>query len=316
MNIENTILHGDAKEKLKEIFDNSIDMCMTSPPYWQLRDYGKENQLGLESDFNEYIDKLCSVFDEVWRVLKNRGTCWVNIGDSYAGSRGMVSDVDRKAKKGMEVLNNYSRNNVYGIRNKSLCMIPQRFAIEMISRGWILRNVIIWHKPNCLPSSVKDRFTVDFEYLYFFSKNQNYYFKQQFENIKYDSLKRKRRGNNENKNSHMQKINAPRENIGYDDLEEEWDNHQGRNKRTVWSINTKGCKELHYAVYPEELCIISIGAGCPDGGIVLDPFMGAGTTGVAALKSGVDFIGIELNEDYIEIANERIRPFLEQAKLF
>jgi site-specific DNA-methyltransferase (adenine-specific) len=316
MNIENTILHGDAKEKLKEIFDNSIDMCMTSPPYWQLRDYGKENQLGLESDFNEYIDKLCSVFDEVWRVLKNNGTCWVNIGDSYAGSCGPGSDLDRLAKKGMEVLNNYSRNNVYGIRNKSLCMIPQRFAIEMISRGWILRNVIIWHKPNCLPSSVKDRFTVDFEYLYFFSKNQNYYFKQQFENIKYDSLKRKRRGNNENKNSHMQTINASRENIGYDDIEEEWDNHQGRNRRTVWSINTKGCKELHYAVYPEELCIISIDAGCPDGGIVLDPFMGAGTTGVAALKLGVNFIGIELNEDYIEIANKRIRPFLEQAKLF
>jgi len=265
----NIILQGDALKNLQKLPEGSIDMVMTSPPYWALRDYNVEGQLGLELNFDSYVNKLCDIFDEVKRVLKKEGTCWVNLGDTYYTKSGasFLNDNLNTHKK-IEKIGINRANAIRGkglLKNKNLCLVPFRFAIEMQKRGWIIRNVIIWHKPNVMPSSVKDRFTVDFEYLFFFSKNKKYYY--------------------------IKKMCHPK----------------GRNKRTVWKISTKPFKEAHFAVYPPELCEVPINAGCPEGGVVLDPFFGAGTTGVVALRQGKNFIGIELNPDYIKIAEKRLR---------
>ena len=206
---------------------------------------------------------------------------------------------------------------------KSLVQIPHRFAIEMVSRGWILRNTIIWHKPNCMPSSVKDRFTIDFEYLFFFVKNKKYFFETQYEPHKTQENRpsrvvRNRNYNYDSKfNNNPEAYNSPRARTkrnGYD-AEEHFYSPQGRNMRTVWKISTKPFKEAHFAVYPEELCEIPIKAGCPIGGIVLDTFFGSGTTGLVALKQNKQFVGIELNPKYIKIAEERLKPYLEQTKI-
>ena len=303
------IINGDALSELKKLPDKSVNMCMTSPPYWALRDYGVDGQLGLESTFDEYISNLCDIFDGVKRVLRDDGTCWVNIGDTYWGS-GAGTQYEPKTENAKEVYTipynshkNTQRNKDSNYQSKCLCMIPQRFAIEMVNRGWILRNTIIWHKPNAMPSSVKDRFTVDFEYLFFFSKKKTYYFETQREPHKDISLKRIKKPWNGNltkghslsslKDGDMSKMCHP----------------DGRNKRTVWSITTKSFKGAHFAVYPPELIETPIKAGCPEGGVVLDPFTGAGTTGLVALKQKKKFIGIELNQDYIKIAEERLKKY-------
>ena len=202
------------------------------------------------------------------------------------------------------------RNKDAPYKAKSLCLIPQRFTIEMVNRGWILRNTIIWHKKNCMPSSVKDRFTVDFEYIFLFSKKQKYYFEQQTEPISLSSKKRASYGWNGNEVEGIGR-NQPQ---SIETMGDRWCPSQ-RNKRTVWTINPKGFKEAHFAVYPEKLCETPIKAGCPKDGIVLDPFFGSGTTGVVALKQSKNFIGIELNPEYIKIANKRLKPYLEQTKL-
>ena len=317
---------------------------------------GVENQLGLEPTFNEYIKKLCDIFDEVKRVLKKTGTCWINLGDSYSGScggrngdvtpghseslnknnRGTMTEIIKKTKNDSKQLNisfstrkryccecgkrydalpyqyfcgascsgkdNTPRINKGILENKSLCNIPARFSIEMQNRGWILRNVIIWHKPSCMPSSVKDRFTVDFEYVFFFVKNRKYWFETQREPHKSivefhnrDILKRAMNDSNKQYSKH---------NHGPQDYHPD-----GRNKRTVWSINPQPFSESHFACYPEELCKTPIKAGCPKGGIVLDPFCGSGTTCLVAKKLGRNYIGIELNPEYVKLANERINGF-------
>ena len=380
----NIIIDGDALTKLKELPEKSINMCMTSPPYWALRDYGtdvetiwdgkedcehgwEENvqaarggysedsivgnnsrikrepiksnvcqkcgawkgQLGLEPTFDLYIKHLCDIFDEVKRVLRDDGTCWVNLGDTYAGSGNGSNDYrntkTKNYRKG-EILYKGQKSGKTSVSDKSLLMIPMRFAIEMVNRGWILRNIIIWHKRNCMPSSVKDRFTVDFEYVFFFSKNKKYYFETQYEPHLTDSIKRMDAGFNQNQDfDYKKRIDKNRgfktkpepegpqppqkhgKDVNY--------SPQGRNKRTVWTINPKPFKEAHFAVYPEELCETPIKAGCSKEGIVLDPFFGAGTTGLVALKQNKKFIGIELNKEYIEIAKKRLKPYLEQSKL-
>ncbi|KKK88122.1 hypothetical protein LCGC14_2746360, partial [marine sediment metagenome] len=262
-----------------------------------------KGQLGLEPTFDLYIKHLCDIFDAVKRVLRDDGTCWINIGDTYSsGNRGANIDA------GVNLHNADLPPNRMdcGIPDKSLVMIPFRFAIEMVNRGWILRNTIIWHKRNCMPSSVKDRFTVDFEYLFFFSKKKNYYFETQREPMSVHSdFKEKSEGE------------VPYNITGNKGLGKgsRGNPEQGRNKRTVWTINPQPFSEAHFAVYPEELCEIPIKAGCLEGGTVLDPFFGSGTTGLVALKQNKKFIGIELNKEYIEIANKRLKPYLEQRKL-
>ena len=184
------------------------------------------------------------------------------------------------------------------------------FALEMIKRGWILRNTIIWHKPNAMPSSSKDRFTVDFEYLFFFVKKQKYYFETQYEPLQKVSIKRSEYGWNGQvmKNNHGHSGTTKMDKMGTRFVNPEL----GRIKRTTWTINTQGSKEAHFAVYPEKLCKYPIKAGCPEGGIVLDPFMGSGTTGIVAIKQNKKFIGIELNKKYIDIANKRFKRFFEE----
>ena len=306
------ICQGEAYNVLKTFPDNCIDMVMTSPPYWALRDYGVEGQLGLENTSEEYILKLCDIFDEVKRVLKDTGSCWVNLGDTYSGSSNGSNDYREQDGLGATPLLRYkgqaSRKTCPP--NKSLCLIPFRFAIEMVNRGWILRNTIIWHKPNCTPKSMKDRFTDDFEYLFFFVKSKKYYFEQQFEPY---TEPLNRWGGETFRNSSHKYIDIGEKKLGKFGATSMFRNGRpvrpnplGRNKRCVWSIPTKPYPGAHFAVYPNKLCETPIKAGCPPGGIVLDPFMGSGTTCVAASQLGRRYIGIELNEEYVNLAQQRL----------
>ena len=297
MNQINNIVQEDSLEVLKILESESIDCVITSPPYWALRDYGVEGQLGLEPTFQEYITKLCDIFDEVKRVLKKDGTCWVNIGDTYGGSgkgaggfsskstlAGNTSESVKGSKMAKESWSFDKKPLTKNDVQKCLCQIPSRFSIEMTNRGWILRNEIIWHKPNCMPSSVRDRFTVDFEKVFFFVKSKKYHFQQQFD-----------------------EYTEPMNKWGGDKLEAKgestWDNGTGqdtyrdRNMRPNKNGKNKRTEKL---IKPMIL------AGCPKDGIVLDIFMGAGTTGVVAKKNGRNYLGIELNPEYIKIAEERI----------
>ncbi len=301
--MKDEIICGDALEKLKKLPNESVDCVITSPPYWALRDYGISCQLGLEPTFQEYIQKLCDIFDEVKRVLKKDGTCWVNMGDTY--SMTSVRGGNKPFGSGVGANKHYEKGSIpfkrekQTVLNKSLCQIPSRFAIEMSNRGWILRNEIIWHKPNCMPSSVKDRFTVDFEKVFFFVKNKKYWFETQYENHSRDWT------NNGGSMYHPEKfpIGSAQHRGGKNPPQM---NPLGRNKRSVWSISTKPFKEAHFATFPEALIEPMIKAGCPIGGLVLDPFFGAGTTGLVAKKQSKNYIGIELNAEYVEIAKKRI----------
>lgn len=254
---------------LKTLPDEHVHMAITSPPYWRVRDYMATSQIGLEESTEEYITTLCQVFDEVRRVLRSDGTCWVNIADRYSGSnRGFSFNGILGTKAQYFLPKALPPRREEGFAHKSLCLIPFRFAIAMVNRGWILRNTIIWQKPNAIPESVQDRFTVDFEYLFFFVKSKHYWFAQQQEPAK----------------------------------EPPW----VRNKRSVWPISTKAFSGNHFAVYPEALLETPIKAGCPKGGIVLDPFLGSGTTALVAQRLGRRWIGIELNAEYVQLARRRI----------
>ena len=270
-----------------------------------------DKQLGLEATFTEYIDKLCNIFDEVKRVLKKTGTCFVNLGDTYNSHSAKSKNVG--GFEGMQMKNNIEYSNTKISMNKNysldkcLLQIPSRFAIEMTNRGWILRNELIWWKPSCMPSSAKDRFTVDFEKVFFFVKNRKYYFEQQFEKHQSKPVQK-----NCSKLFSINKTST-----------KQWSKERayhirGRNKRCVWKVNTQAFHEAHFAVYPEKLIIPMIKSGCPENGIVLDPFMGAGTTGLVSVKLIRQFIGIELNPEYIKIAEKRINAELDNqaTKLF
>lgn len=287
------ILQGDSLEVLKTLESESVDCIVTSPPYWALRDYGVDGQLGLESTFQEYISKLCDIFDECKRVLKKEGTCWVNIGDTYSGNK--EGKTDNKVSDYLKdtTINLHKKRG--SIVEKSLIQIPSRFAIEMVDRGWTLRNEIIWHKPNCMPSSVTDRFTVDFEKVFFFVKSKKYF----FESIK-EPVKENLSIRTSPSKKYAHEGTGLKPHTGLDK------NYEVKNKRTVWSINTKGYSEAHFATYPEKLIEPMIQAGCPVGGLVLDPFSGAGTTGVVALKQSKDYLGIEINPEYIELSEKRL----------
>jgi DNA modification methylase len=245
----NKIILGDSLKVLKTIPSESIDCVITSPPYWGLRDYGVFGQIGLEPSLSEYLEKMITVFDEIKRVLKPSGTCFVNFGDTFENKR-------KGSHEGKAQFN-------FGIKPKSLCLIPTRFAVKMIERGWILRNEIIWHKPNAMPQSSRDRFTVDFEKMFFFVKSEKYYFKQQFEELK-NPERIKRRLINQS--------NAHKQNYSYwfSDNPEVTERRRlrtlslGRNKRCVWTIGTTNFKGNHFAVFPEKLVETPILAGCPE----------------------------------------------------
>jgi DNA modification methylase len=292
----NKIYQGDSLDILKTFESESVDCVITSPPYWALRDYGVDGQLGLEPTFQEYITKLCDIFDEVKRVLKKEGTCWVNMGDTYGGSGKGVGGKDSKESW------TFDKKPIENGIEKSLCQIPARFSIEMCNRGWILRNTIIWKKNNCMPSSADDRFTVDFEYVYFFVKNKKYWFEQIFEPNSEISIKR---AEYEKTRKNVSSIGSKSESYGMPARFVKL-NPQGHNKRCVWEVNTKGYSGAHFATFPEKLIEPMVKAGCPEKGVCLDPFMGSGTTAVVARKLGRNYLGIELNQKYIDMANKRL----------
>jgi len=314
----NVIYQTDAVTGLGRLADSSVECIVTSPPYWQLRDYGLGGiewadgwvgQLGLEPTRDMYIGHLMTVFDECRRVLKPTGTMWVNLGDSYNNSlkyslKPPVQTISRGNNRTFAYGKSLkSREN--GLPQKSLCNIPGRFADEMIQCGWVLRNEIVWHKPSCIPASVKDRFTVDFEKIFFFTKQGDYYFEQQFEPYAESTPARYGRGFDRNgpKNSvYRAQYGAP---CGLKTI-----NPKGRNKRAVWRVATENNRQMHFASYPTKLIETPIAAGCPPGGIVLDPFMGSGTTALVARRMGRRYIGFEPNPEYTAICDRRLEDMM------
>jgi site-specific DNA-methyltransferase (cytosine-N4-specific) len=259
---------GDSRQKLKELPDDTFHTCVTSPPYWGMRDYGHEGQIGAESTLPEYIAHLVDCFREVKRVLRPDGTFWLNIANTYTSGGRTWRDKDAK-NKGRAM--SYRPNTPEGLKPKDLIGIAWMAAIALQTDGWYLRSDIIWYKPNCQPESVKDRVTVSHEYLFMFSKSENYYFDQ-------EAIKERRT-----------------------------DGKGLKNKRTVWAINTEPCKEAHFAVFPRALVRPCIQAGAPENGFVLDPFFGSGTVGVVSIETGRRCIGIEAKPDYLEIAKARLK---------
>lgn len=300
-NFINKVINADAVEGLKMIPDKSVDMCWTSPPYYGLRNYGHKKQIGLERTPEEYVSALVKVFTEVNRVLKDCGTLWLNIGDSYAGSGKAKGDRTissykqgtNRYSKHSESLNSYFKNDLY--KPKDLIGIPWMVAFALRSAGWYLRQDIIWNKPNPMPESVTDRCTKSHEYLFLLSKSRKYFFDaQSIKTLSLDPVDdRGSRGNK--KRTPNKLVNGIRSSGVY----------EFANKRSVWTIPTKPFNDAHFATAPEELLIDCIKAGCPEGGIVIDPFMGALTTGIVAKKLNRNFIGIELNPDYIKIGEKR-----------
>ena len=310
------IYKGEAAEKLKLLETESIDCVVTSPPYWQLRDYEVEGQLGLEKTLEEYLDKLVNIFDEIFRVLKEGGTCFINMGDSYASNSSIPMKGRRGFLKGEE---NKIVVRKTKIRKKSKLLIPQRFAILLLERGWILRNEIIWKKPNIMPESVGDRFTNDFEHIYFFTKSEKYYFKKQYEPYSEKTLTAFKNGiiPSSHKYLEQEKLkNRPKSRMR--DVKKDWlaiAADEGRNMRSVWEIATIGIKEGHFATYPEELVRRLLQSGCPQNGMVLDPFLGSGTTLRVAKQLGMKGIGIEIKEEYIDLAVNRINDLFTKIQV-
>lgn len=277
--IRNCIINGDALQSLRSLPSNCVDTVVTSPPYYGQRDYGVPEQVGSEKNHNIYIEHLVNIFRELRRVLKSEGTLWLNLGDKY--------------------------------KNGTMLGLPWRVALALSDDGWRLRSDIIWHKPNAMPSSVKTRPTTDHEYIFLLSKSGKYFYDADAirePHVTFSENSKMRGGRN-----HLGKKDGTPENGkngGNPNLHNgRWDqafHPKGRNKRTVWSVSLGKYRDAHFAVFPEKLIEPCILAGSPKGGIVLDPFFGAGTTGLVALNNSRSFIGIEINPDYCEMARRRL----------
>ena len=300
--MRNTILYGDCRDTLKQ-FDEQARTCITSPPYYGLRDYGgEENQIGQEKTPEEFIDQLVSVFKEVRNVLTDDGTLWINLGDSYYNYRpGKGQSYPKqsvsKTNQDLPTQCNKRGNKLEGLKEKDLIGIPWMFAFAMRSDGWYLRQDIIWHKPNPMPESVKDRCTKSHEYIFLLSKNKKYYYDNEAikEPVKQDWGTRNRtNGKYHNSGSGL----SP-----HSGLTKSYDR---KNKRDVWSITNKPYKGSHFAVFPPDLITPCILAGSEKGDIVLDPFMGSGTTAMVAKQLGRDYIGCELHEEYSNLIDQRV----------
>jgi len=293
---DSRLLVGDVRDTLKTIGDGTVDCCVTSPPYWGLRDYGESGQIGLEQSPEQYVAELVSVFGEVRRVLKNNGTLWLNLGDSYAGNNSRASNNGR-AGYGNPREGIFERTGE-GLKTKDLVGIPWRVAFALQADGWYLRQDIIWHKPNPMPESVTDRCTKAHEYIFLLSKSRQYYFDSDAikEPVKKDWGTRVRTNNK----YHNEGTGLP----PHSGLSK---SYETRNKRDVWTIPVKPYQGAHFATFPPDLITPCILAGSPVGGTVLDPFFGAGTTGLVAQQLNRNWIGCELNSTYAQIALDRIK---------
>ena len=307
-----TIINRDALYALRELPEESVHCCVTSPPYYALRDYGLDMQIGREDTPEQYIDRLTEVFRELRRVLRSDGTLWLNIADTYCGTGNKGYHADPKNPKGRNGQQIAKNNRVSGCKQKDLIGIPWLLAFALRADGWYLRSDIIWQKENPMPESVKDRCARCYEHIFLFSKSKKYFFdykaiSEPIAPATAERLKRGMKGGNKYGKPvpgqpQPQSINRPREHGEIKDA----DINPLRNKRDVWKINTVPFKGGHYAAYPPKLVETCLLAGCPEGGIVLDPFMGSGTTGMVAAQMGRHFVGIELNPEYTELAYKRI----------
>lgn len=312
------ILQGDCRDVLGSLPDGSINCCVTSPPYFGLRDYGVEGQLGLEPTPDEFVAAMVEVFREVRRVLRDDGTLWLNLGDSYSSSPPGNKTKGVSAKSGLNGVNGESgryreslasghatkrdTSRIPGIKPKDLIGIPWRVAFALQADGWYLRQDIIWHKPNPMPESVTDRCTKAHEYIFLFAKSERYYFDA-------DAIKEPVAASTVSRLAQptlAQQIGSARVPGKTNGNMKAVGGSETRNRRSVWSVTTKPFKGAHFATFPPDLIEPCVLAGCPIGGTVLDPFFGAGTTGLVAQKHGRNCVGIELNPDYIAIANERL----------
>lgn len=340
----NKVIEGDCLEALKQIPDQIINCCVTSPPYYALRDYGNEKQIGLEKTPEAYINKLVAVFHEVKRVLKDDGTLWLNIGDSYWGSgsrgydfTGKMSEASllQQGSKGTINLSGLPKlqNNSNGYKKKDLIGIPWMLAFALRNDGWYLRQDIIWSKPNPMPESVKDRCTKSHEYIFLMSKSPKYYFDYEAIQEKAISADIEQYNHGEvdirfggskygdNDDPHYATKSGKTWQPQYKNLEYNGQQNHSfherraeglqdeiymvRNKRDVWNVATQPVKEAHFATFPEKLIEPCILAGCRVGGVVLDPFFGSGTTGRVCVGLNRQYLGIELNPEYIEISEKR-----------
>ena len=353
------ILIGDVRQKLKELSDKSVHCCVTSPPYFGLRDYGTaswdggdtecdhqgkpmatkaninrncgtgndvknatarefykdicgkcgaqriDSQIGLEDTPEQFVENMVKVFREVWRVLRDDGTLWLNLGDSYSGSgKGPAGNLGATYNERW-LEHKHSAIVPNGLKPKDLIGIPWRVAFALQADGWYLRQDIIWHKPNPMPESVTDRCTKAHEYIFLLSKSRQYYFDNEAIQEPVINLGKPRKFRDADPVATMRNDNG-RIYIPKDK----------RNKRSVWTVTTRPFKGAHFATFPPELIEPCILAGCPEGGTVLDPFFGAGTTGLVAQQHGRNWIGCELNPVYAEMAAKRIKDAEPQPKLF
>lgn len=279
MKTTHQIIQGDCITGMKTLPDGCIHTCVTSPAYFGLRDYRMEGQLGTEDTVEEYVQNLVNVFREVNRILRPDGTLWLNLGDSYMSAKNCAPPPQTLGgQRDMPTTIPGNRKDQKGLKTKDLIGIPWRVAFALQADGWYLRQDIIWHKPNPMPESVEDRCTKAHEYIFMLSKKSHYY---------YDHVA-----------------------IKEDAVGETGDK---KNKRSVWTVNTKGYKGAHFAVYPKKLIEPCILAGCPVGGTVFDPFTGSGTTAVVALENKRNYIGTELNPEYVKIAEARIKEEVPQT---
>lgn len=308
-----TLYHGDALNVAHALPDGSVDSCVTSPPYFGLRDYGEVGQYGLEASPAEYVETMRALFAEVRRVLADDGTLWLNLGDSYSaggqgngGKHATIGSLRQGATK------------VPGFAPKNLLGIPWRVAFALQENGWILRNAIVWDKPNAMPESVTDRLSCRYELTFLFSKSQRYWFDLDpiREPLAYpDTVGHAFGGNSPEVGRRRGAKYLPHDDKGNRpaDGQRHLGGHDaGRNPGDVWTISTKPFSEAHFAVMPPELAERCILAGCRPGGTVLDPFSGSGTTGMVAQKHGRKYLGIDLNREYLDLS---LRTRLQQAPL-
>ena len=260
------ILLGNCYDKIDEVFPNSIQTVVTSPPYWGLRNYDNDEQLGQESSPEIFVSNLTRLFGKIKNVLRDDGTVWVNIGDTFFGAKG--GHCDKNSITNVDTGTEYRQKrkappkHTY-LKDGDLAGVPWMFAAEMQKQGWYLKQDIIWHKPNPMPEAVNNRCSKAHEYIFLFTKKKQYYF-----------------------NADAIRVNNVR-------------------RTSVWSMNTASCKEAHFAVFPEELPALCIKAGSKEGDTVLDPFMGSGTTAYVAQELGREWVGIELNPKYVEIIKRK-----------
>lgn len=306
------IICGNALTALRDLQDESVDCCITSPPYYQLRDYGCDGQIGLENSISEYIGKLVAVFREVRRVLKSDGTLWLNIADSYAGSGKGSANYPENASRYKQGTNKGMLGSkipptiAQGCKPKDLLGIPWELAFALRADGWYLRQEIIWSKPNCMPESVNDRCTKAHESIFLLSKSQHYYFDWEAIREPCVSSKGNRksfRGGGVYVGGASFDNNSPKQNETQGNAK----NNTGlRRKRSVWSVPTAGGGQ-HYATFPKRLIEPCVLAGSREGGTILDPFAGSGTTGIVAKENNRDYILVELSEQYAKLCRERLK---------